>query len=173
METVYVGVGSNLEPETNVPAALDHLAEVIVLTGVSTFYRTAPLEGRDQPAFWNGVVAGRTDLEPTALKALLTTIEVLFGRCRTGDRYASRTLDLDLLLHGDRVLDRAGLRLPDPDVRVRPFLAWPLLELAPDLRLPGTGERLADVAAHLPREGLAPLDAVTASLRGRLRSEWT
>jgi 2-amino-4-hydroxy-6-hydroxymethyldihydropteridine diphosphokinase len=168
METVYLGVGSNLEPETNVPAAVERLAAVLALTGVSTFYRTAPLEGRVQPDYWNGVVAGQTRLEPPVLKASLVAIENGLGRQRTGDRYASRTLDLDLLLCGDRVIDRPGLRLPDPDLRVRPFLAWPLLELAPDLVLPDTGERLADVAARLPRAGMTPLPEVTAALRARV-----
>ena len=165
MQTVYLGVGSNLEPETNVPAAVERLSAVITVTGVSTFYRTAPLGGRAQPDYWNGVVAGRTGQSPAALKQALADLEGALGRQRTGDRYASRTLDLDLLLHGDLVIDRPGLHLPDPDLRVRPFLAWPLLELAPDLRLPDTGERLADVAARLPREGLSPLVEVTRALR--------
>ncbi len=90
------------------------------------------------------------------------------GRRRTADRHARRTIDLDLLILGDLVVDDERFRLPDPDIRVRPFIALPLLELAPDLVLPDTGEWLSQVAAGLSHAELAPDDELTSVLRRML-----
>lgn len=79
-----------------------------------------------------------------------------------------RTLDLDLLVLGDLVLDDARFRLPDPDIRRRPFVSLPLLELAPELCLPDTGEPLADLVPDDPAAGLVPDATLTAALRARL-----
>ncbi len=161
----YVGVGSNLFAERNIRAALALLQGQVAVTGVSTFYRTSPLARPDQPAFANGVFAVAVDLAPRQLKQLLCAVEVGLGRRRTADRHASRTIDLDLLILGDLVLDDARFRLPDPDIRVRPFVALPLLELAPDLVLPDTGEPLSQVAAGLSDTELAPHEPLTLALR--------
>ena len=161
----YVGVGSNIAPERNVPAALDLLSDKVELTGVSTFYRTSPIARPDQPPFANGVLAIATDLAPRQVKQLLCAVEVKLGRRRTVDRHARRTIDLDLLILGDLVIDDERFRLPDPDIRLRPFVALPLLELAPDLILPDTLEPLVQVAAGLSGADLAPDDELTAVLR--------
>ncbi|MFH2006711.1 MAG: 2-amino-4-hydroxy-6-hydroxymethyldihydropteridine diphosphokinase [bacterium] len=169
--TCYVGVGSNIEPQVHVPAALEGLLSRMEVTGSSTFYRTAPAGRPEQADYVNGVWAVRTHLAPGPLKALLRELEVRLGRRRTADRFASRTIDLDLLLHGDTVRVGGGLDLPDPDVRHRAFVAVPLLELAPELRLPDTGEPLARVVDRLGTDGLEALEALealTAALRTRL-----
>lgn len=164
----YVGVGSNVDPHQNVVAALEHLLAKVTITGVSTFYQTAPLERPDQPAFANGVFSLTTDLAPVQVKQLLCAVEVSLGRRRTGDRHAPRTIDLDLLILGDFVSEDERLPLPDPDIRRRSFVARPLLELAPDLILPDSGERLSDVEATASDPELVPDVELTAALRARL-----
>jgi len=164
-----VGVGSNIAPERNVPAALDLLLGKVEVTGVSTFYRTSPVARPDQPSFANGVFAVVTDLAPRQVKQLLCAVEVNLGRRRTVDPHASRTIDLDLLVLGDLVVDDARFRLPDPDIRVRPFVALPLYELAPDLILPESPEPLSDLVAAMSGSGLEADAGLTTVLRERLR----
>jgi len=131
---VFIGVGSNIEPETQVPRALEALARELELVATSTFYWSAP-EGRpEQPPFLNGVWEARSDREPRELKfEVLRGVERALGRRRSADRYAARCIDLDLLLQGDRVVDEPDLVLPDPEIATRAFLHVPLLELAPEL----------------------------------------
>ena len=141
----------------------------LVLTGSSTFYRTSPVGGRDQPDFCNGVWRIETALELMVLKEeVLRGVESELGRKRSADRLASRTIDLDIILFGDRVIDKPGLKVPDPDIRRRRFVAQPLLELAPGLVLPDTGERLASILERMPEEELAPLEAFTKTIRSRI-----
>ena len=150
---VFIGVGSNIAPEANIPLALERLAKSLSLRAVSTFYRTAPVGPAGQPPFVNGVVEALSELPPRKLKFhVLRPIEASLGRRRSGaDKYAPRTIDLDLLLYGDAVLSQRGLTLPDPDIRERPFLAAGLLELEPGLVLPdGTPLRPAPGAAMEP-----------------------
>lgn len=164
--TAYVGVGSNVKPEENIPKGLELLAREARLCAVSTFYRCAALDRPEQPEFVNGVCRVETDRPARDFKfGVLRDIERRLGRHRTADRYAPRTLDLDLLLYGDRVWSEDDLVVPDPDIRTRPFIAVPLLELAPDLTLPDTLEPLADVAAAHDRKGLRPDRALTEAIR--------
>jgi 2-amino-4-hydroxy-6-hydroxymethyldihydropteridine diphosphokinase len=163
----YVGVGSNIEPDVHVPAALALLAERLTVTGVSMFYRTAPVARCEQPPFANGVFGIRTALGPGAVKGLLLEIEASLGRRRSADRHAARPIDLDLLVLGEHV-GSEGLTLPDPDIRRRAFVALPLHELAPDLVLPDTGEPLATVARTFAETELEPDASLTATLRAQL-----
>lgn len=169
MTIVFVGVGSNIDPEASIPAAQRRLASRVRVTGVSTFYRTEPVGAPGTPPFVNGVWRIETGLGPRELKGeVLRPIEAALGRRRTADRYAPRTIDLDVLVHGDEVLDGEGLRVPDPDVRTRPFVAFPLWELAPDLVLPDDGRALADVVSGLSREGMVALGDLTRLLRAEV-----
>lgn len=163
-DVAYVGVGSNIDPEVHVPAALQDLAARLPLLGVSTFYRTPAIGATDAPDFYNGVVVVEALLEPSAIRRVLGQVEDARGRTRGADRFSSRVIDLDLLLVDG----------PDPpaavlhsDVEERCFVALPLLELAPDLRLPD-GRALADLATrfHTP-VGLA-LPEFTRQLRHTL-----
>jgi 2-amino-4-hydroxy-6-hydroxymethyldihydropteridine diphosphokinase len=122
----------------------------------------------EQPRFTNGVFAIATDLAPRQVKQVLSGVEAKLGRVRTSDRHAPRTMDLDLLILGDLVLDEERLRLPDPDIRRRPFIALPLSELAPELILPDTREPLSKVAAALSADGLEVDAELTALLRKRI-----
>ena len=166
---VLVAVGSNIAPERNVPAALDMLAHQARLTGISTFYRTAPLGRPEQPPFLNGAVRIETRHPARALKFdVLRAIERRLGRVRTEDAFAPRPIDLDIALYGHAVIDEPDLRVPDPDIRARPFLALPLLELEPDLVLPDTGQALASLIQPEWASTMRPDAALTECLRSKL-----
>jgi dihydroneopterin aldolase/2-amino-4-hydroxy-6-hydroxymethyldihydropteridine diphosphokinase len=165
MGRAFVSVGSNIDPEENVTRGLRLLDEQVGIRGVSTFYRTPALNRPQDPPFVNGVVEVDDRLSPVDLKKRLRNIERTFGRERSADRYAPRTLDLDLLLYADQVSSSDGLTLPHPDLRERPFVAIPVLELAPDLILPGSGMALRSVADSLPRYPMEPLAELTQRLR--------
>jgi 2-amino-4-hydroxy-6-hydroxymethyldihydropteridine diphosphokinase len=162
---VFVGVGSSIEPAVHVPRALARLDRGAGLLGLSTFYRTPAIGRPEDPPFVNGVVEVRDVLAPAPLKALLARIEEDEGRRRGTDRWAPRTIDLDLLLHGDRVSVASGLPLPHPDIARRRFVALPLLELAPELELPGSGGCLSAVAEALPPVSMVADEALTRELR--------
>jgi dihydroneopterin aldolase/2-amino-4-hydroxy-6-hydroxymethyldihydropteridine diphosphokinase len=170
MTRAFVAVGSNLEPEQNVERGLERLARSVRIDRLSTFYRTPPVDGRDSPPFINGVAEVTTTLDPRALKlTVLRPIESELGRRRTGDKYADRTLDLDLVLYGDLVSSSPDLVLPDPELSQRAFLAFPLLELAPELLLPGSRIPLREVAEALGASALQPLVEYTEHLRRSIR----
>jgi 2-amino-4-hydroxy-6-hydroxymethyldihydropteridine diphosphokinase len=143
----YVGLGANLgEARGQVEAAFLALAEVpgVHLVARSSLYRTAPIDAGG-PDYVNAVAAVDTTLEPHALLKVLQAIETRFGRERPY-RNAPRTLDLDLLLDGDRRFSDPVLTLPHPRLQLRAFVLRPLAELAPDLVVPGLGP----VAGLLP-----------------------
>lgn len=170
-QAVYVAVGANIAPEENIRRGLELLARSTEITGVSTFYRTPAIDRPDQPPYLNGVVRIVTGHLPAQLVDLLHEIEHALGRVRTEDRYAARTLDLDVLLYGAAVIQEAGLSIPDPDIRHRVFLAAALLELDPALRLPGDTECLA---RQTPRDAIDTLerdDAFTRAMKEMLHYE--
>jgi 2-amino-4-hydroxy-6-hydroxymethyldihydropteridine diphosphokinase len=169
MARVFIGIGSNIEPEKNIREALRQLAQAVRLTAISTFYREPALERPAEPAFYNGVVAVETDAPPVQLKQdLLRKIEANLGRLRSSDKYASRPIDLDLLLYDDCVLSNNQLTLPDPDILERAFLAIPLCELAPDLTLPGSGLAVCQVAERFAAAEMECLAEYTRLLRNEL-----
>jgi len=169
MPRVFVAVGSNVEPEENVTRALRLLDGEIGILEVSTFYRTPALDRPEDPPYLNGVIEVGDSLGPRDLKRLLQQTEHAVGRERVADRYASRTIDLDLLLYGDQVSSSSGLMLPHPDIRERPFVAIPLLELAPDLTLPDSKMELRSVASSLQSYPMEPLRDFTSRLRTEVR----
>lgn len=166
MARAFIGIGSNIDPERNVRAAIRSLGRHTHLTGISMVYRTDALDRPEQPPYFNCVVEVETDAPPMQLKqAVLRPIENSLGRKRTEDKYAPRTIDLDLIVYGDLAMDEEGMRLPDPDILERPFLAIPLFELAPDLVLAGHGLRIRDIAAKLTPDGMKPLKDYSVLLR--------
>src|SRR5215203_6602340 len=138
----YVGIGANLgNRDETIARALDLLArraEVDVLQ-VSTLRETDPVGYADQPRFLNGAAAVETDLDPRALLDELLAVERELGRTRDGPRFGPRTIDLDLLLYGEVVVDEAGLRVPHPRLAERRFALEPLAELDPGLTIAGAG----------------------------------
>jgi 2-amino-4-hydroxy-6-hydroxymethyldihydropteridine diphosphokinase len=176
MPQAFIAIGSNINPEQNIPSALDLLARQVRLCALSTFYRTPALKAPEsaltsQPDFYNGVVSLETSVPPLDLKwQILRPIEGALGRRRTADKFAPRPIDFDLLVYGDLILATPELTLPDPEIAYRPFLAIPLFELAPTLILPDTRVALSQLAQSVPRTTLYPLPAFTAELRARFRS---
>jgi 2-amino-4-hydroxy-6-hydroxymethyldihydropteridine diphosphokinase len=159
--TAFIALGSNIDPEKNVVSALDALAERVFLEAISTFYWTEALGECSQPPFLNGACRITTVLPPKGLKYdVLRSIETELGRVRTENRYAPRPIDLDIALYGDCVVNEPGLHIPDPDIRNRPFVAVPLLELDPDLALPDTGELLSDIVKRLDTRSLVPAKGI-------------
>ena len=145
----YIGLGANLgDRETTLRRALELLAEEpeIEVIAVSALRETEPVGYLDQPPFLNGAAALETDLEPRALLERLLRVERALGRDRTGPRFGPRTVDLDLLLYGELVLDEAGLIVPHPRLTERRFALEPLAELEPELVLPD-GRGVADLLA--------------------------
>lgn len=141
----YVGLGANLgDARAALVAAVAALRELprTRLVAVSSLYRTAPIASSG-PDYLNAVAALDTGLGPQSLLEALQAIETRHGRERPY-RNAPRTLDLDLLLHGDALLDTPTLTLPHPRLAERAFVLRPLLELAPSLRLPGATAALAE-----------------------------
>lgn len=148
MSLAYVALGANLgDPVATVEAAFAALAGLpqSTLRGRSALYRTAPVGIETQPEFVNAAACLDTTLAPEALLDALLAIEQDFGRVRA-ERNGPRTLDLDVLLYDDRVLDTPRLTLPHPRLHLRAFVLQPLADLAPALRIPGRGT----LAAWLP-----------------------
>jgi 2-amino-4-hydroxy-6-hydroxymethyldihydropteridine diphosphokinase len=140
MNDVILGLGSNIVPEHNLPEALRRLAAVVEITAVSSLWETAAV-GSVGPAFLNAAARLTTQYELGELKAnILWVIETSLGRVRTEDKNAARTIDLDILVFNQRVIDPAIFRLD--------HLILPLAELIPDLCEPETGKSLADLAVE-------------------------
>ena len=158
--TAFIGLGSNLaDPLVQVRQALVELDSIpgTRVTARSSFYRTSPVGLLEQPEFINAVASVRTTLKPQALLAALFAIENRHGR-RRSIRNAPRTLDLDLLLYGEKVLGQEGLSLPHPRLHERAFVLAPLAEIAPDAMVPGRG-RVQDLLARVDCNGVSRIDA--------------
>jgi 2-amino-4-hydroxy-6-hydroxymethyldihydropteridine diphosphokinase len=138
----YIGLGANLgEPEEAIRRALSLLAAVpgLEVTAVSRLRETVPVGYLDQPRFLNGAARVETVLGPQALLTVLLEVERELGRVRGGPRFGPRTIDLDLLLYGDQLVDEPGLTVPHPRLHERRFALEPLAELDPELVVPGRG----------------------------------
>ena len=142
MTRAYVGLGANLgDRERTLRAAVAALAEEegIAVVAVSALRDTEPVGVDEQPNFLNGVVALDTTLSARELLERLLATEQQFGRVRLLGEHGPRTLDLDLLLFGDEVIDEPGLAVPHPHAHERRFVLEPLAELDPSLVVPGRG----------------------------------
>lgn len=138
-DSAFVALGSNVGDRLgHLRRAVGALAGPLTLVRVSSVYETPPAEGAEPPDYLNAVVRGETALGPRALLERLLEIEAEAGRRRRGGG-APRTLDLDLVYHGEEVVDEAGLRIPHPRRLERSFVLRPLAEIAPEWRDPETG----------------------------------
>jgi 2-amino-4-hydroxy-6-hydroxymethyldihydropteridine diphosphokinase len=187
----YIGVGSNIQPENNVLLALESLSEKpgVTLTGISTFYWTAPLSDPNRaallpeggapepdPDFLNGVLEIRTFLTPENLLMLFAGIENALGRIRRDSPYAPRTIDLDLLLYGLGELGEGPSQWAEigddgmqahRDIFRRAFVARPLMELSPDLILPPHNVPLRALSTTFDSPGGTPEGLLTQEWRRR------
>jgi len=158
MARAYLSLGSNLEPERHLRAALDELRARFGAIEVSPAYRSRAVgfEGSD---FVNLAVALDTGLEPEALNDWLHALEDRHGRRRDVPRYSDRTLDVDIVLYDQRVIDGPGhLQIPRAELK-HAFVLRPLADIAPELRHPLSGRSMAELWAAFPQESepLEPL----------------
>ncbi len=157
---ILVALGANLpgvfaSPRAALMAATDRLRENgLRIAALSRIFITKPIPESDQPWYHNAVVKLETDLGPYALLELLQTIENDMGRVRA-ERNAPRVIDLDLIAHGDHILDKPELIVPHPRAHERAFVLLPLRDVAPDWMHPVSKTTLADLIARLPADQIA------------------
>lgn len=152
MTRAAFGLGSNLgDRRAHLEAAVRGLAEAGQVLGVSSFRETEPVGGPPQPRYLNAAVAIETGRPPRELLALARELERRAGRER-GVRWGPRTLDVDLLLYGDLLMEEEGLVLPHPRLRERLFVLEPLAEVALDWPVPGTGRTVSELLADLRQD---------------------
>jgi 2-amino-4-hydroxy-6-hydroxymethyldihydropteridine diphosphokinase len=150
---VYLSLGSNIEPERNLAAAAQHLAQFGLVRAISTVWETAPIGSRDQPDFLNVAVLLETSLSAQALREqAIHSIEETLGRVRTKDKNAPRTIDIDIMLFNRDVLQVGRHHIPDREVLERPFVAISLAEIAPEYVHPETGQTLQEIAQRFDPE---------------------
>ncbi|MDM8518576.1 2-amino-4-hydroxy-6-hydroxymethyldihydropteridine diphosphokinase [Anaerolineales bacterium HSG6] len=144
----YLSLGSNIAPETNIVAAVEQLARRSSLLAVSSVWETVPIGvTTSQPNFLNAVVLIQTPLSAEALKyQLLTDIEQTMGRVRHQDKYAPRTIDIDIMLFNQQILTIGVRKIPNTEIMERAFVAIPLAEVAPDYQHPQTKQTLREIA---------------------------
>lgn len=149
--TAYMSIGSNLgnrvENLNRAVACLDQLGQTVM--EVSPFFSTEPVGFQEQPWFLNVALSLETSLSPMELLKHCQGIEKSLGRIRTF-RDAPRTVDLDILLFGDRVIDRPGLQIPHPRMAERRFVLKPLVHIAPDAIHPVLGKNIRSLLAACP-----------------------
>jgi 2-amino-4-hydroxy-6-hydroxymethyldihydropteridine diphosphokinase len=157
-KTVYLSLGSNLGDRAgNLRQAVYRLSELGAVTAVSSLYETEPVEvERAQPWFLNCVVAIETELMPKQFLSRALAIEQELGRRRT-EKKGPRTLDIDIVLFGNAIVDSPGLTIPHPELHHRRFVLEPLVEIAPDVRHP--------ILKRTAKELLNDLPATTGSTR--------
>jgi len=158
METAYIALGANIpgpagSPRETLEAAIQRLGQLGTLVSRSRLYETAPVGYADQPAFLNAAASVETTLEPEAILECMLAIELSFGRDRThGIPNGPRSLDLDLLLYGDRIVKTQNLEIPHPRMAQRAFVLVPLMEIASGLIHPqfrkSMKQLLQDLEAH-------------------------
>lgn len=150
MTRAVISLGSNVDKEKNMARAVALIRERCRLLVVSPVYETLPMGLRDQGNFFNAAVLVETERTPDELKEeVLDWLEERLGRVRQADKNAPRTIDADLTLYGDAVVEYRGHHVPDPDLLRFAHVAVPVADLLPDAVHPETGERLADLAERL------------------------
>jgi len=153
MIEVYLGLGSNLgDRERNIAQALELLGKRGRVVAVSPLYETDPV-GLTGPLFLNAVCLYQTELGPEALLSFIKGIEARLGR-KQG--LSSRPIDIDILIYGDLVLKGEALTIPHPRLAERAFVLVPLADLAPELVVPGRGEKVSRLLGGVSRDGARP-----------------
>ncbi|GIK39746.1 MAG: 2-amino-4-hydroxy-6-hydroxymethyldihydropteridine diphosphokinase [Chloroflexota bacterium] len=143
----YLSLGSNIDPETNLRAALELLAAQTRLLAVSSVWETRPVGVAEQPNFLNAAAIVETELSAAQLKwEVLAAIEQRLGRARHADKNAPRPIDLDLVLFNRESFELGPRHIPDPEIVERPFIAITLAEIAPDYEHPERGRTLSEIA---------------------------
>ena len=158
MNRIYLLLGSNIDKEINLPAAVAMLRHMCQIVELSSVYETIPMGLKDQPNFFNMAALIETDLDPCQIKLqIIQPIEIELQRQRKTDKNAPRTIDLDIILYNDEMFDYIPdngrlHHLPDPDILRFAHVAAPIAELAPNKLHPETGQSLSQIAAQLMSE---------------------
>lgn len=159
MQRVYLGLGANLNtPKKQLDNAIIALKSLpnSEFLACSHYYASKPMGPQDQPDYINAVACINTLLEPEQLLDLTQAIELKHGRVRKAERWGARTLDIDILLFGEQVLDTERLTVPHYGLTQREFVVYPLQEIAPELILP-SGTPIKQIATNLPLNDLQQL----------------
>lgn len=159
MAQVYVSLGSNIDPQRHIPQCLYQMQQRFGELVVSTVYENEPI-GFDGNPFWNLVVGFQTDMAPKTLADWLHRLEERAGRIRGDEKFAARTLDADLLLYDDLVINQGGLTLPRDEIVKYPFVLRPLAEIAPHVVHPTRGQALGVIWEAFGDKQINPLRPV-------------
>jgi len=161
MATIYISLGSNINREENTRAGIVALKQAFGDLTMSSVYESEAV-GFDGDAFYNMVIACEVSTPVHDTNQILRDIEDANGRDRSGPKFSSRTLDLDLLLYDDLILDENGLKLPRGEILNNAFVLWPLAEIAPQLIHPEVDASYAELWAAFDKskEALYPIDFV-------------
>jgi len=159
MHRIYISLGSNIDREINTREGVRALAEAFDELELSSVYESEAV-GFEGDAFYNMVIACDVVDDVHTVNKILRDIEDENGRDRSGPKFSSRTLDLDLLLYDDLILNELGLRLPREEILHNAFVLWPLAEIAPELTHPEAGKSYADLwqAFDKTKESLKPVE---------------
>lgn len=159
MATIYISLGSNINREANTREGVRALKEAFGELVLSSVYESEAV-GFEGDAFYNMVIACEVTTAVHETNQMLRDIEDANGRDRSGPKFSSRTLDLDLLLYDDLQIDENGLRLPRGEILKNAFVLWPLAEIAPELKHPETGTTYSALwsAFDKTKENLKPVD---------------
>jgi 2-amino-4-hydroxy-6-hydroxymethyldihydropteridine diphosphokinase len=151
---IIVLLGSNIEKERNLPSAVAQLSRLCSVIATSSVYETCPVGLEDQPRFFNAAVLVETALDAYSFRdEILDAIERNLGRVRTSDKNAPRTIDTDIILFNEEVLDLdSDHHIPDPDLLKYRHVVIPIAEISPNLIHPETGETLSSIASRLVEE---------------------
>ena len=156
MSTVYIAIGSNLsDPVAQAKSAINALKQLpkSEFKRSSMLYTSTPMGPQNQPDYINAVVEIQTELTPIELLDCTQAIELEQGRVRKDDRWGPRTLDLDIILYGNEVINSERLTIPHYGMKEREFVLFPLVEIAPCVTLP-CGTRLEDLVSIVSKNGL-------------------
>jgi len=161
-KTAYILLGSNISPQSNIRKAVTLLRQYFDILSISAVYESKPIRKTDADNYLNAVVAVSTNMDPLAIKYdVLRKIEAKLGRQRTEDKYAPRTIDLDLIML-DQLIYRnpdKGLILPDPEITQYAHVVLPLADIASDLIHPELGQTIGQIGQKfLKKEGIRRID---------------
>lgn len=152
MPKAFLSIGSNIDPERHIPAALVDLRKLFGPLELSSVYENEAV-GFEGPVFHNLVAAFDSDLSSEMIAEHLRAIEERHGRTRESQKFSSRTLDIDLILWGDAIFTKGRLQIPRPEITRYAFVLEPLAELAPELRHPEIGKTYQELWSEFDRSG--------------------
>jgi 2-amino-4-hydroxy-6-hydroxymethyldihydropteridine diphosphokinase len=169
-DLAFISIGSNINPEKYLPLAVEELLVLGSILNTSRVYQNAAIDRPDQPDFLNVAILLETHLQPLEIREVLRKIEKKLDRVRTKDKFAARTIDLDLSLLGKKIFLSPDFSLPDPDILKRAHISIPLSECAPDFLHPTTCLPLAAIAeGHKPDANLEYREDMTLLIKGVAR----